>query len=187
MRTLPLLITILAGCMVGTPSPGPGGSPPGAPDAGNGNNQGSNNGSGSGSNQGVQPDAAVGDAGNGCINAVPANTVGDGHHNPGQDCMNACHNHGFTVAGTLFSGINSSTPVVGATIRIMDANNKITDIQTQQNGNFYISTAVTSPITVLATACPNINPMSAQVTLSGGIVGCNKSGCHVSGNRIHLP
>jgi hypothetical protein len=184
MRAIPFLFAILTGCMVGTAGPGSGG---GAPDAGNGTSNGGN-GSNNGSSSGVLPDAATGggaDAGNGCINAVAQ--VGDGHHNPGQDCMNACHNHGFTVAGTLYSAINSSTPVIGATIRVVDANNKITDIVTQQNGNFYASTAVTAPLTVLATSCPDINHMSATVATSGGIIGCNKSGCHVAGNRIHLP
>lgn len=175
--------------MVGTPAPGPG-SP--APDGGNGtsnggNGNGSNGGSG-GSNSGVLPDAATADApGNGCINPVSAANYGDGHHNPGQDCMNACHNHGFTVAGTLFAGLNSATPVPGATIRVVDANNQTTDIVTQANGNFYISTAVTAPLTVLASSCPNIQRMTATVSLSGGVVGCNQTNCHVSGNRIHLP
>ncbi len=186
MRSSPLLFAILTGCMVGSPAPGPGG---GTPDAStNGTSNGQNNGSnGSGSNTGVTADAAVDSPSNGCINAVPASQVGDGHHNPGTDCMNGCHNHGFTVAGTLFNGINSGTPVVGATIRVKDANNVTTDIVTQLNGNFYISTAVTAPLTVLATSCPNIQAMTATVSTTGGIVGCNQTGCHVSGNRIHLP
>ncbi len=185
MRVVPFVFAILTGCMVGTPAPGPGPGPSG-PDAGTGGTTNGNN-TGSGSNNVTPPDAAMVDApGNGCINAVTAN-IGDGHHNPGTDCMNGCHNHGFTVAGTLYSAINSATPVVGATIRVKDANNQITDIVTQQNGNFYISTAVTAPLTVLATSCPNIQTMSATVSTSGGIVGCNQTNCHVSGNRIHLP
>jgi hypothetical protein len=127
-----------------------------------------------------------------CVAAVTAN-IGDGHHNAGQDCMQGCHVHGFTVAGTMFTSVNSHIPIIGATVRVLDSANKTVDIVTQANGNFYTATPVTFPITVLATSCPNLTHMSGQVT--GGIVvggttavGCNKTGCHVSGTfQIHLP
>ncbi|HUJ61980.1 MAG TPA: hypothetical protein VLX92_25920, partial [Kofleriaceae bacterium] len=32
-----------------------------------------------------------------------------GHHNPGQDCNGSCHDHGFTLAGTLFTTATGST------------------------------------------------------------------------------
>ena len=124
------------------------------------------------------------DASNGCI--TKQTSPGDGHHNAGMDCMDGCHNHGFTLAGTVFNAVNGSTAVVGATVQVIDANNQTIDIVTQNNGNFYTSTAVKFPVTVLATSCPNIQPMAA--TVSGtSVVGCNQSGCHTSGNRIHLP
>ena len=123
------------------------------------------------------------DAGNGCINQQAS--PGSGHHNAGQDCQNGgCHNHGFTIAGTLYSSINGGNPVVGATIHVVDANGTPLDLVTMDNGNFYTSTAVTFPITVLATSCPNIQHMTATVAPGPS---CNKSGCHTSTNRIHLP
>ena len=33
-----------------------------------------------------------------------------GNHSPGQDCQGGCHNHGFTLSGTLFAA--GTTPVV---------------------------------------------------------------------------
>ncbi len=180
--------------MVGDPLPGSGGQ---TPDAGtnpinNGNNNGSGSGSGSGgsgSGSGTSSGSGSGSGSNtnGCIDAVTSG-LGDGHHNPGQDCMNSCHNHGFTVAGTVFDSTSSSNPVAGATVRVVDANNQTVDIVTQLNGNFYTFTTVAFPLTVLATSCPNINHMSATVNQeSTGVVGCNQNGCHTSGNWIHVP
>jgi hypothetical protein len=100
--------------------------------------------------------------------------------------MNGCHDHGFTVAGTVYSTVNGNTPVIGATVRVKDAAGVTHDMVTMNNGNFYMSTQVTYPLTVLATSCPNIQPMSAQVA-GPGPAGCNRTGCHVSNNRIHLP
>jgi hypothetical protein len=97
--------------------------------------------------------------------------------------MNSCHNHGFTLAGTVFTAINNNTAAVGATVRIMDANSNVTDIVTRQNGNFFISTAVAFPVTVLATSCPTVQHMTGTVTAGG----CNKTGCHTANNQIHLP
>src|SRR4029079_19114980 len=79
-------------------------------DAGNGGN-GSGSGSGSGSG-GI--DAAVDapkfmwvDASNGMGSTVQCRSMAtppsDGHHFPGQSCFQSCHNHGFTLAGTLYT------------------------------------------------------------------------------------
>src|SRR5205807_3107939 len=103
-----IIFVLLAGCTVGTIEGGPLGQPggsgsnPTAPDAGNGGN--------------VTPDApgAPGDAAAfACRNPVPPAQLGDGHHNATQDCMNGCHNHGFTLSGTLTAAANSATAVQG--------------------------------------------------------------------------
>src|SRR5215467_12391939 len=47
-------------------------------------------------------------------------SVGTGHHNAGMDCLDGCHNHGFSFAGTLYMP-GTTTPVVGATITAFDA------------------------------------------------------------------
>ena len=177
-------VLVVSACTVGTVGtsgpPGGGGGPDASSQGGADAPSGSIDaptGSGSGSGSG---------SGNGCINAVTAN-LPDGHHNPGQDCMNGCHNHGFTLSGTLFTSINSNTAVVGATVVVKDANGQTVKMVSATNGNFYTSTAIAFPITVLATECPNVSAMSAQVTQGQG--GCNKVGCHTAGaqGHIHLP
>ncbi len=108
---------------------------------------------------------------------------GNGHHNPGQDCTNSCHNHGFTVAGTLYAA-GGTTAVAGATITVKDANGALVDLISQQNGNFYTTQAVAFPIAVYASACPTSVPMVSTVASGNG--GCNKSGCHASGAQGHV-
>lgn len=132
-------------------------------------------GSGSGS-----PDAAM----SACKNKVAI--VGNGHHNPGTDCMNSCHNHGFTAAGTLYAAAGSQTPVSGATVTIVDAHGATVNAVSQSNGNFYTSTALSYPISVFASSCPSLTPMVAKVTTTAG---CNSGGaCHGgSQGKIHLP
>ena len=101
--------------------------------------------------------------------------------------MNACHNHGFTMAGTLYTTANSNTAIAGATIVVTDANNQTIKMVTATDGNFYTSSTVAFPVTVLATQCPNVSKMTAQVVAGQG--GCNRTGCHTTAaqGRIHLP
>jgi len=115
-------------------------------------------------------------------------TLSDGHHNPGQDCMGSCHNHGFTAAGTLFTAASSSTPVTAATITVVDAAGHSVDLVTQQNGNFYTSVALTYPITVYASSCPTLVSMTSTIN-STTKAGCNQGGtCHGgTEGKIHLP
>jgi hypothetical protein len=176
-----LAVVVISACTVGTVGTGgpPGGG--GAPDASQGGADapsgsidapsGSGTGSGSGSGS------------NGCVNQVTT-ALGDGHHNPGQDCMNACHNHGFTLAGTIYTSVNSNTAVTGATVSVTDANGQKIAIVSQLNGNFYTSQAVAFPVTVNASSCPNIQKMSAQVAQGQG--GCNRTGCHTGGAQGHI-
>lgn len=180
MRRLSFLLPILlVGCVPGTiestGGPAPGGSSGNdAPDAAVGG--------------GTRSDgaAASADAALNCKTKVAA--VGSGHHNAGQDCQQGCHNHGFTMSGTLYAAVNSTTPVIGATITAKDANGQLVDMVTQSDGNFWTSSAVAFPVTVVASLCPNPNhAMAGQITAGNG--GCNKSGCHQAGaqGKIYLP
>ncbi|MDB4996429.1 MAG: hypothetical protein JWM74_3861 [Myxococcaceae bacterium] len=126
--------------------------------------------------------AAVGTDAGACINAVAS--PGSGKHHPGEHCM-GCHNNqgpAFTIAGTLFTGLATTTPVSGATIEVTDANGKVIKLATYSNGNFYTTTAVTFPLKVHATQCPANLPMVGSVAQGS----CNTSGCHATGMRIHL-
>jgi hypothetical protein len=150
-----------------------------------------------GSTGGNGPDAGVDGNGSGsgsgsgnllCKNK--ATPPGTGHHNPGQDCMNSCHFHGFSLAGTMYSSSSGGAAVAGATITVKDARGQTFDMVTMTNGNFYTLTPVTFPVTIVASECqlsPNPVPMTAA--LQSADAGCNKGGCHVSGaqGRIHLP
>jgi len=180
---------------------------PDASSNGNGNNPSDSNNGNNGSN-GNTPDAGNGnqpDAGNGnhpdaggtpdagmqgppCKNKVTS--VGSGHHNAGQDCMNSCHFHGFTLAGTLYSAASGGTAVSGASITAKDAAGQTFDIVTQADGNFYTSNSVQFPVTVYASECQIQQagvPMTDTIPSSGA--GCNSTGCHTTSaqGRIHLP
>lgn len=151
---------------------------------------------GSGSNQHVDDasidapklkwiDAAPG-TGNGlpCKNAVnPAPQLG--HHNTGQSCFQSCHNHGFTLAGTLYTNDTGNTGFAGASISLTDNNGAKQDIVVNSDGNFYIKTAVAFPVLVIASSCPS----AVKMTLASSDGNCNKGNCHVGGtsSQMHLP
>ena len=113
-----------------------------------------------------QPDAAP--------MCKPNNAIhSDGHHNPGQDCMNFCHFHGFAVAGTLMMA-DGHTPAAGATVTIVDNNTASQDMVVGTNGNFYTFLPVAFPIRVTSSNCPSVQVMTDHVTKGG----CNASDCH---------
>jgi len=170
MRAL-LFVLAASGCTGIIDSPGSAvGSDPNGPDAG--------------TDIDAPPGSSPDGAGFSCRNKIA--NVGSGNHNAGMDCLGSCHNHGFTLAGTLFAP-GTTTPVVGASITVTDASGTSFDMVSQRNGNFYTSTKVTFPITIAASSCPDVAHMSASVPTGNG--GCNKSGCHASGAQggIHLP
>ncbi len=173
-------LAVLAACTVGE-APLGGGSTPDA----------------AGSDHSPPGDAAVIPHGDGAVAGSDADTafhcrdqvtagLDNGHHNPGQDCQNGCHNHGFTVSGTFYSTVNGGAPVAGATITVLDAAGQTFDMHSGTNGNFWSSTPVTYPLTVTASECPTVTPMTSPVPSGGG--GCNKGGCHAGTptGRIHL-
>ncbi len=170
MRTFLIALLALSACEVGE-DVGPGGG--GAPDSGGG-------GGGGGA------DASGGLAFGPCRDKAPNGL--DGHHNPGQSCQGGCHDHGFTLAGTLQTTIAGGTPVVGGAISVRDANGRVFDMISEANGNFYTTQIVTFPVNVIASACPDANPMAGTISQADG--NCNKVGCHVAGvgqGSIHVP
>lgn len=112
----------------------------------------------------------------------------NGHHNPGQDCQQGCHNHNFSMSGTLYSSANGGAVLVGAALTFIDANGVTGDMRSNLNGNFWWSLPVAFPVKIIASSCPDIVPMVSMVTAGNG--GCNKNGCHTAAGgagRIHLP
>jgi hypothetical protein len=131
------------------------------------------------------PDAAPGMMNNlPCKNAVsPAPQ--NGHHNEGQSCMQSCHNHGFTIAGTLYTNGTGNTGFGGATISLTQNNGQTMDLVVNNDGNFYTKTSVAFPVLVIASSCPS----AVKMPLASSDGNCNKSGCHVGGSslQMHLP
>lgn len=116
-------------------------------------------------------------------------TTMSGEHNPGTDCL-SCHSQSgsgpeFTIGGTLYDGVNSSSPVVGATIRVTDANGLELKLISAQNGNFWTREALAFPVSVGASECPDTLPMISPVTQAGG--SCGMGGCHTDNFRVYLP
>jgi hypothetical protein len=129
-----------------------------------------------------------------CDAAAALPTPSSGFHNPGLSCVqSSCHSKSqksfgpFTVAGTLYAAVGGGTAVSQATIHLVDGAGKDIKLTTATNGNFFTDQAVTFPITVRASKCPNTDqPMVSTVAASGG--SCNS--CHASGSnqgRVHLP
>lgn len=167
---------VLAACNVGGPGGGGGGG------GGNGDG-GPSDGRGSGP---VWIDAPPGQ-GPAADCRQPTTTYGPGEHNTGRNCMDGCHNHGFTLAGTLYTGVLNNTGYAGATITVKDSANRTIDVVVQANGNFYTSAAISFPAIVMASACPQGTKMNSQIANGA----CNTAACHaqVGGaqGQIHLP
>ena len=164
-------ISAAAGCVGKTPS---GGDQPDAPGGG-----------GPGKDAGPVIDALIDAAPFTCRDKVTTG-LDNGHHRPGENCQQSCHDHGFFMSGTLFTP--GGQAVAGATITFVDANGMTGDMRTNLNGNFWWSLLpVAFPVTVIASSCPDVQKMNATVTAADA--GCNKAGCHVTGaaGRIHLP
>ena len=105
-------------------------------------------------------------------------------HNAGQNCMNGCHNHGFTFAGTLTNGAGAA--VAGAEVRLVDSTGVAISVFTGPSGNFHSSTPFTGTAHVGARTATKVVNMVGTITAAGG--GCN--GCHATGATvapIHVP
>jgi hypothetical protein len=121
-----------------------------------------------------------------CKNAQ--NTVDDGHHNAGLNCMaGSCHGGGvgdappFTVGGTLWADAGGTIPVKYGIISIVDADGVKLDLVTALNGNFYTSQVVKYPIRVYASKCPSLQQMVSTVQYGA----CNQ--CHTNAGGTTTP
>lgn len=117
----------------------------------------------------------------------PATGYGDGRHNTGRNCMDACHEHGFTLAGTVYTSPTNNTGYAGATITVKDANDVTYEIVVQANGNFWTSQPIAFPAVVMASSCPYEAKMNGPITNGA----CNTAACHAqqdgAAGQIHLP
>jgi hypothetical protein len=140
----------------------------------------------SGGYQGSCGDAAAPPPASDVFTGAPAfaSSVAASTHNARQDCMGGCHDHGFTLAGTLTDGKGNG--VAGAEVRLVDASGKVISVHTGSNGNFHSSTPFAGPAKVGARDATNKALMVTTLQPASG--GCN--GCHATGATtapIHLP
>lgn len=160
MRSTVLLLSILAGCEVGSLQPGGGTG---------------TDGGGSGSN--VAACVNRGAIAPAYVHAAGATT------NAGVDCMQSgCHSAGgtgtlFTAAGTIYKA-DLVTPNPGAVVRIRSGGQELTAVA-DQAGNFRFAQPITFPAETDVTACPNQVPMVTP--LGNGDGACSRAGCHVAG------
>ena len=124
-----------------------------------------------------------------CDDAV--SDTDDGEHNAGQPCLD-CHSPGgeedapeFRIAGTLYSSLAGGAALVGATVRVLDADGVEHRAVSARNGNFWIEATVAFPVQAVASSCPDAMAMSAPIDEAGG--NCNRGGCHDADYRIYLP
>lgn len=175
------LLVCAAGCVGGLPT-SPGNAGPDAHVSGSGSGSSSTSDGGRLIDGGSLSDAAPFR----CRDLITTG-LDTGHHNPGQDCQNSCHDHGFYMSGTLYSSANGGQPVVGGAITFIDANGDTGDMRSGTNGNFWWSLPVAFPVTLIASECPTIDKMTATVTSGQG---CNRTGCHTASGgagRVHVP
>ena len=99
---------------------------------------------------------------------------------PGANCL-ACHDGTnneedeaprFDAAGTAFLDLGGSEPVVGALVRITDANDVVVEMETNSAGNFYTTRTLVFPIDAEIEVDGTVRTMAASV----GVGGCNA--CH---------
>jgi hypothetical protein len=135
-----------------------------------------------------------------CI--AKAAAVIDGHHNPGQPCLQ-CHDgntagaNKFTAAGTVYDKLSlaaGAQGLSGVTIEITDAAGTKVSVVTASlgaAGNFWTDLPLVFPLQVRASQCPADRPMgdplaaAANVAAGGG--NCSRAGCHDSNMIIHVP
>lgn len=116
---------------------------------------------------------------------------GNGQHNAGISCIvGGCHDGAsgpplWTLAGTLYTDLEGTTPLAGGTLIFTDANDQEIKLTTASNGNFYTGDAIAFPVKVKASRCPNSLSMDMAITTAQA--SCNQAGCHAAGNRIYVP
>jgi hypothetical protein len=114
--------------------------------------------------------------------------IGGGEHHPGEPCIECHAREGegprFTLSGTVYDGLASTTPVTGATIRVVDADGVEITLISARNGNFYTAQAVAFPVQVQGSRCPDTRAMATPVTQADG--DCNMGGCHDADFRVFL-
>jgi len=73
---------------------------------------------------------------------------------PGSDCLTGCHEAGgsaestFTLAGTVLQSATCPEGVEGAIVHVVDAEENVIDMTSNEEGNFFTDEAVVKPYSV---------------------------------------
>ncbi len=103
-------------------------------------------------------------------------------HRPGQPCL-LCHDGtignppAFSLAGTVFQRVGSTTPAVGAVVNIVSSNNTTHSATTNAAGNFYITPQEYTPqypLAISVTASGSTIEMKTLVNTAGSCATCHK-------------
>ena len=104
----------------------------------------------------------------------------------GAGCLGQCHDgilgEKYTAAGAVYDRRTAGgNPVAGAHIYVIDADGKVVEMISAQNGMFWTSEDLEPPIRSYASACPDSIGMIANA--SGN---CNGPGCHTEIEKIYV-
>lgn len=104
----------------------------------------------------------------------------------GAGCLGQCHDgvlgEKYTAAGAVYNRRTAGgDPVAGAHIFVIDADGKVVEMISAQNGFFWTDDELTPPIRTYASACPDSMGMVANA--SGN---CNSAGCHHEAAKIYV-
>lgn len=125
---------------------------------------------------------------------IELNVQETGHHperydfdNGNAGCLGQCHNgtlgESYTIGGALYDRRTAGgDPISGAYIYVIDADGKVVEMMTAQNGFFWSNEPITPPVRTYASGCPDSIPMEASTTGN-----CNLGACHGEDNKIYLP
>jgi hypothetical protein len=126
-----------------------------------------------------------------------AGMSGDGHHNAGQACGQACCHGGggnacqgdtgpaFLIGGTVYTDYKGTTPAPGVEVRIVDSAGHAASTYSASDGNFYIraasnTTGVTFPAIIGARNASASRPMITKLS-TASMGSCGQAKCHVPG------
>jgi hypothetical protein len=109
---------------------------------------------------------------------------------PGENCL-ACHNN-FSIAGTVFPTAHEPNDCDGANVSgmsvvITDANNKVTTLAVNAQGNFYSTTSIATPFHAKVVSGTKERDMVASQTTGACDSSHTETGTNSAPGRIMAP
>lgn len=106
-------------------------------------------------------------------------------HNAGRDCsQSGCHS--FAYSGTVYSDLNGSAAVNGATVTVTENDGTVRTFTSNSVGNFYSNDGNPGSGYTVSVSSPD-GSLTYNMASSASIGGCNNGNCHNSSLRIYAP